>query len=364
MSWRDLRNLDKTKIRKLRKVRREKSTRKEIIKINNLLYHRTKRLRDLVEEGILSNKKGKFYIAKGNHPTLKQGELIDFKNLQKEDSDTIREIVYLKDKELRDELNDISKILEFGIEEQHGFISDRGIQTVANTTTEFIKNNGVGKAINFDLSNAFNTISERFIYGIFRFVFNLNKTDSKFLTDICTIDGFCYQGSPISPVIFNMAFISTIERLKGALEYRKKATKEKFNFTLVAYADDLTIISNSKFFHKDFINHLIYIIQDDGWKVNGNKTKIQNTNRIFLNGFEINTVRDKGFNKIKCWSGKRKVIKNKLRLLKFLNDRHNVIYSNKNDKKGKRIKIKDIINGFTEWLTRDDLNFVDLGFGF
>lgn len=111
-----------------------------------------------------------------------------------------------------------------------------------------------GKKFNFttDLSNYFPSISSRQIFAMFRRN-GFSPTVCQILTKLTTFDGKLPQGTPTSPTLSNLIFVSTGEKLNSL------AKENKIIFT--TFIDDLTFSSSNDF--KNLIPEFINIICED-----------------------------------------------------------------------------------------------------
>lgn len=194
--------------------------------------------------------KGKFYINK----------LDRSRTLKRDKTKEQREIVYIKDTETRAKLNEIAKIIEKGYNWQShfGFLSGKSVLHFDNQ----VKWNETKGVYKIDLKNAFCQITESWIYNFFRHIMDLNKTDAKLLTKACTYKGHMYQGSPISPIIFNYYTIPLSKQIQGL----------KLNF--ISYADDIIIYSYEHIFSWKMVRVINRIVNENGLTQNKKKSKL------------------------------------------------------------------------------------------
>jgi hypothetical protein len=205
----------------------------------------------------LDMEKGNFFISKEKETAGKRSWT--------QPKGKFRKIVYLKSKEARRSLNHIANIMDICSEEQHGFRKNKDIKSAVSKIVEL---NGK-KVLLIDLENAFNQVKYSEIFYIFHKIFRLNKHDSKRLTESSTINGYMYQGSPLSPMLFNIMSKGLIGRISGIIP-------------IVQYADDLTLISRYEFISYKFERFIYKIIEECGWTVNKSKTQHRNIKQGFI----------------------------------------------------------------------------------
>ena len=165
----------------------------------------------------------------------------------------------------------------------HGFARKRGILSNA-------KQHEIGKIIfNLDLENFFPTINFGRVRGMFmKSPYNLSEGVATTLAQICCDDHGLPQGSPTSPIISNMV----CARLDN--EIQRIAIKHHFIYT--RYADDITLSTTHKSFPAQVVNadkepgtELEKTILDNGFIINGKKTKLRDKNqRQKITGLVVN----------------------------------------------------------------------------
>lgn len=120
-----------------------------------------------------------------------------------------------------------------------------------------------GKKFKFktDLKDFFPSIGNNQVFNMFR-SFNFSPTVSRTLTQLTTYKGKLPQGAPTSPIISNLIFIKTGNKLD---EFSKQN-----NIIFTSFIDDLTFSSPIDFKNKTKL--IINIIENEGFKINHKKT--------------------------------------------------------------------------------------------
>lgn len=238
---------------------------------------------------------GTFYISKVNgQRASKVKDLPEGK---------YREIQYLRDQETRKllgKLNDFMQRIipiyfENPIHDQHGFLKGESVENnVASIQTQ-AKGNAI---LLCDMSNAFCSITENEVFQLFYRVFKLNRKDSEMLTKLVTYNGHLYQGSPLSPLIFDLYENAVIEDIQG------------LGMGVSAYADDITVIDKKYNSMSWSMRKKIYkIFRDYHLSINEDKTRFSNNRhkQDCVTGFHIND----------CNTKKRHAMKKRCRALEY-----------------------------------------------
>lgn len=170
----------------------------------------------------------------------------------------------------------------------HGFIEDKSIVTNARA---HLKKRTI---LNVDLSNFFQSISDRRIIGLLRAKpFNFNNIIASTITGLVTYSGSLPQGAPTSPILSNMICV----RLDNQLT---KFCRE-LHVTYTRYADDITISTNIKNLPDDIVKvnedgglslgrPFRTIIAQNNFKFNQKKTRISSDDQTKLvTGVKVNT---------------------------------------------------------------------------
>ena len=110
--------------------------------------------------------------------------------------------------------------------------------------------------LTIDLKNFFSNINHRQVYKVFcRLGFSPSVT--RILTQLTTYQASLPQGAPSSPVIANLIFLNTAEKLYSLAKSN--------NITFTTFLDDLTFSSNYDF--KDIIPKIISLISNNRFQV-------------------------------------------------------------------------------------------------
>jgi RNA-directed DNA polymerase len=124
--------------------------------------------------------------------------------------------------------------------------------------------------LSIDLKDFFPTVERDKLYNIFKSI-GYNTQISTILTNLCSFNGSLPQGSPCSPRLANLVTWTLDIRIQGYVG------KRGINYT--RYADDLTFsgLNPQKLI---FIYPTIRkIIEDEGFKINTDKTRMSGTAR-------------------------------------------------------------------------------------
>lgn len=137
----------------------------------------------------------------------------------------------------------------------HGFMIGK------SPATNAMAHRGFRFSLCFDLSNFFDSVSEKHLTG------KLTKEESA----NCLYQGVPMQGLPTSPVIANLAAIpmdKAIKKYLGKLEQEVSYTR---------YADDLTFSFNFYWTYEKLIKEIPSIVARCGFKINEGKTRLQDS---------------------------------------------------------------------------------------
>jgi RNA-directed DNA polymerase len=155
----------------------------------------------------------------------------------------------------------------------HGFVLERSIITNARLHKKR------RYVLNIDLENFFPTIHFGRVRGLFMGnPYKLNNEVATILAQLCCHEGVLPQGAPTSPIISNM--------ICARLDAKLQQLAKKHQCTYSRYADDITFSTNrskfpSAFAHLsdigqvDIGNELSSMIQENGFRVNSRKTRLQ-----------------------------------------------------------------------------------------
>ncbi|WP_427340440.1 reverse transcriptase domain-containing protein [Caloranaerobacter sp. DY30410] len=115
-----------------------------------------------------------------------------------------------------------------------------------------------------DIKNFFPSIRKNKVYNLFRKI-GYNGLISEILSNICTYKGYLPQGGVTSPYLSNLICYKLDKRISGY------CNKRDINYS--RYADDLVFSANNKNELKKAFNVIKDIIEDEGFKLNDNKTR-------------------------------------------------------------------------------------------
>ncbi|MGG9964071.1 reverse transcriptase family protein [Ferruginibacter sp. SUN106] len=110
--------------------------------------------------------------------------------------------------------------------------------------------------LTIDLKNFFTNINHHQVYKMF-YLLGFSPSVSRVLTQLTTYQASLPQGAPSSPVIANLIFLNTADKLY--------ALAKSNNITFTTFLDDLTFSSNYDF--KDIVPKIISFISDDRFQV-------------------------------------------------------------------------------------------------
>jgi len=140
-----------------------------------------------------------------------------------------------------------------------GFKKGESIATNAETHI------GANSIFILDLEDFFPSIKANKVYSVFN-ALGYNEHISCVLTSFCTYQGYLPQGSPCSPYLSNLVSIQLDNRIQGYVG------KRGINYT--RYADDLTFSASGAPKLLKAYKTIKTIIEDEGFRINPNKTRI------------------------------------------------------------------------------------------
>lgn len=181
-------------------------------------------------------------------------------------------------------------------ENVHGFIKGKSVVTGAK-----VHNNEPDLLINMDIENFFPTLTFERVRKMF-LDFGYSGYISSILAMLCTYcermpieikgktryvktsERILPQGSPASPMITNIICRNLDKRLNGL--------SKKYNFIYTRYADDMSFSFKEDLEEKNYgviLNLVTRILNEEGFKVNKNKTKfLRKNNRQCITGIVVN----------------------------------------------------------------------------
>lgn len=132
-----------------------------------------------------------------------------------------------------------------------------------------------------DIKNFYPSITVEMIDRVFKLQFSwMSEKHRLILLNLLTFEGHLPQGAPSSPIIGNIVFAHTDV---GLFKYA-----EKSNLTYSRYVDDLTFSAN-EFIDPYVIKELEVVIQNNGFKLNPNKTRFNSkSKRQMITGIVVN----------------------------------------------------------------------------
>jgi RNA-directed DNA polymerase len=120
-----------------------------------------------------------------------------------------------------------------------------------------------------DLKDFFPSINHRMVFEMFRSK-KFSPTVSRILTQLTTYKGRLPQGTPTSPMIANLVFSKTGNKLQDLAK--------QYNITFTTFIDDLTFSSPADF--KDLAQSFLKIITTDGFRLSHKKTNYKTKDPI------------------------------------------------------------------------------------
>jgi RNA-directed DNA polymerase len=155
-------------------------------------------------------------------------------------------------------------------ESSHGFVryADRRSCNILKNASMHTSKNYI---LNMDLKDFFHSINALRIKHIFQnSPFNFNEHLSNCLALLTTYKGRLPQGAPSSPVLSNFAAFALDKKLCDVCK--------PYGIDYSRYADDLTFSSQS-YFPEAFKDEVNIIIQNEGFQINKDKTRLRTKNR-------------------------------------------------------------------------------------
>ncbi len=210
------------------------------------------------------------------------------------------------------------------------------------------------RILKVDLKSFFPSINFEAVKSVF-LLKGLNDQCSRFLAEICTLEGHLPQGAPTSPIISNII----CRNLDKRLFYLSQ--RSRLNYT--RYADDLTFSGDK--INKNFYLLVKKIVEDENFKINENKIYwFTNKRRQMVTGLIVNNKVSYGKKKYKAlaafvnncankennlYEQKSKAItKYKLKIsnLKYFLEGHISFLQSIDKQKGK--KLRDVFNSISQ----------------
>ncbi len=134
--------------------------------------------------------------------------------------------------------------------------------------------------LEMDISNFFGSIKEIQVFQLFCKI-GYNTDISAILTNLCTYGGVLPQGAVTSPYLANLVTYHLDARLNGLCSRK--------DIVYTRYADDLSFSSNNRTKLNGIENIVTYIVKDEGFSINDNKTRyLSNDVKKTITGITIN----------------------------------------------------------------------------
>lgn len=109
--------------------------------------------------------------------------------------------------------------------------------------------------IKLDLADFFTSISDKRVYGLFRF-FGWGRETARILTTLCCYQGSLPQGAPTSPALSNLICLP--------LDTRLSALAKTYGVAYTRYADDMTFsFATDQGKHRELISLVKKILSDE-----------------------------------------------------------------------------------------------------
>lgn len=135
------------------------------------------------------------------------------------------------------------------------------------------------EVLKMDIKDFFPSINIERIISIFKHLGYYHKL-SYSLASLCCKGGALPQGAPTSPILSNIVLRHLDNRILGLSKH--------FNITYTRYADDLTF--SGDYIPVKFIDYIQSIIEDEGFNINKNKTRLLRGNtRKIITGVSISS---------------------------------------------------------------------------
>ena len=169
---------------------------------------------------------------------------------------------------LQKKLSDILYDIYIPPKPVHGFIQSQNANTknIITNASQHVKKEVV---INVDIDSFFNSINFGRVRGLFMSKpFNINPVIATKIAQLTTYENKLPQGAPTSPIISNL--------ICKKMDHNFIKLAKKYKLTYTRYADDISFSSRQKNINtKKILNEIEKIINNNGFKVNTLKTRVQ-----------------------------------------------------------------------------------------
>lgn len=204
----------------------------------------------------LNYKMRKMYVVKKDikvkEVSYKRGQ----KLLEKPDGVETREINFYE-KNTRTAMKELLVCFDWSHPNQIGFTKGKGICDLAQfNRLDYVK------IVKLDLSNAFDSITDKQIEYLLRYTFKVNERTAKTLAKKWTVKGRMAQGHPLAPAIFNLL-------TRCATQYVAEHIKD---MDIIQYADDILLLEKKhKYVSWKFLKHVFKKYENRGFSINAEK---------------------------------------------------------------------------------------------
>ena len=204
----------------------------------------------------LNYKMRKMYVVKKDikvkEVSYKRGQ----KLMEKPDGVETREINFYE-KNTRTAMKELLVCFDWSHPNQIGFTKGKGICDLAQfNRLDYVK------IVKLDLSNAFDSITDKQIEYLLRYTFKVNEGTAKTLARKWTVKGRMAQGHPLAPAIFNLL-------TRCATQYVAEHIKD---MDIIQYADDILLLEKKhKYVSWKFLKHVFKKYENRGFSINAEK---------------------------------------------------------------------------------------------
>lgn len=227
----------------------------------------------------LNYKMRKMYVVKKDikvkEVSYKRGQ----KLMEKPDGVETREINFYE-KNTRTAMKELLVCFDWSHPNQIGFTKGKGICDLAQfNRLDYVK------IVKLDLSNAFDSITDKQIEYLLRYTFKVNERTAKTLARKWTVKGRMAQGHPLAPAIFNLL-------TRCATQYVAEHIKD---MDIIQYADDILLLEKKhKYVSWKFLKHVFKKYENRGFSINAEKEGFFYKNQHIQHlGLFFNTERKK-----------------------------------------------------------------------